>query len=77
MKTVQMTVDELLLGEVDRAVEALHSTRSAFIRHALQLALRQYEIEEMERRHAEGYARRPVEPGEFDVWQAEQAWGEP
>jgi metal-responsive CopG/Arc/MetJ family transcriptional regulator len=76
MKTVQMTVDEPLLGEVDRAVEALHWTRSAFIRHALQLALRQYEIEEMERRHAEGYARRPVEPGEFDVWQAEQAWGE-
>ena len=77
MKTVQMTVDEPLLGEVDRAVEALHSTRSAFIRHALQLALRQYEIEEMEKRHAEGYARHPVEPGEFDVWQAEQVWGEP
>jgi len=77
MKTVQMTVDEPLLGEVDRVVEALNSTRSAFIRHALQLALREYEIEEMERRHAEGYARRPVEPGEFDVWQDEQAWGEP
>jgi metal-responsive CopG/Arc/MetJ family transcriptional regulator len=77
MRTVQMTVDEPLLGEVDRVVEALHSTRSAFIRHALQLALRQYEIEEMERHHAEGYARHPVVSGEFDVWQAEQAWGEP
>lgn len=33
-------------------------------------------IAEMEQRHAEGYARYPVEPGEFDDWEAEQAWGE-
>ncbi|NJN99224.1 MAG: FKBP-type peptidyl-prolyl cis-trans isomerase [Anaerolineales bacterium] len=33
-------------------------------------------IAEMERQHAEGYARYPVEPGEFDIWETEQAWGE-
>ena len=31
---------------------------------------------DMERRHAEGYARHPVKPGEFDLWEAEQQWGE-
>lgn len=77
MKTIQMTIDEPLLTKVDRVVETLETTRSAFIREALELALREYQIAELERRHAEGYARRPVEPGEFDVWEDEQAWGEP
>jgi hypothetical protein len=30
-----------------------------------------------EYKQAEGYARHPVEPGEFDGWEEEQAWGEP
>jgi metal-responsive CopG/Arc/MetJ family transcriptional regulator len=77
MKTVQMTVDESLLAEVDEVTETLHTTRSAFIRAALRLALRRYEIARMEQQHAEGYARHPVEPGEFDVWETEQTWGAP
>jgi metal-responsive CopG/Arc/MetJ family transcriptional regulator len=76
MKTVQMTIDQDLLEEVDRAIEKLNTSRSAFIREALQLALRQYKIRIMEEQHAKGYARHPVEAGEFDVWEAEQAWGE-
>ncbi len=76
MKTIQMTIDEPLLAQVDQAIKGLEMTRSAFIREALELALRHYQILEMERKHAAGYARRPVEPGEFDIWTAEQAWGE-
>jgi metal-responsive CopG/Arc/MetJ family transcriptional regulator len=76
VKTIQMTIDEPLLEEVDRTIRDLEMTRSAFIRQALQLALRRHRIAEMERRHAEGYARHPVQPGEFDVWEAEQVWGE-
>lgn len=76
MKTIQMTIDDPLLAEVDRVIQALNTTRSAFIRQALQLALRRHKIAQMEERHAEGYARHPVEPGEFDVWETEQAWGE-
>lgn len=71
-----MTLDESLLAEVDRAVDALNISRSAFIREALQLALWQYTIQELEGKHAEGYARHPVEPDEFDVWEAEQVWSE-
>jgi hypothetical protein len=28
----------------------------------------------LERRHADGYRRKPVRRGEFDVWTTEQAW---
>jgi metal-responsive CopG/Arc/MetJ family transcriptional regulator len=77
MKTIQMTIDEPLLAEVDQMTQTLNTTRSAFIREALELALKRHVIAEMERKHAEGYTRHPVEPGEFDVWEDEQAWGEP
>ena len=76
MKTIQMTIDEPLLAEVDRVTQDLNTTRSAFIREALQLALRRHIIAKMERRHARGCARHPVEPGEFDLWETEQQWGE-
>ncbi|MCB0153182.1 MAG: ribbon-helix-helix protein, CopG family [Anaerolineae bacterium] len=75
MKTIQMTIDEPLLAKVDEAIQSLKTTRSAFIREALELALRRYQILEMEQRHAEGYANRPIEPGEFDFWESEQVWG--
>lgn len=71
-----MTIDEPLLAEVDRVIQALDTTRSAFIREALELALQKHKIAEMEQRHAEGYAQHPVEPGEFDIWEAEQAWAD-
>ncbi len=76
MKTIQMTIDERLLEEVDRLITVLNTTRSAFIRDALQVALRRYMVAQLEEQHAQGYAQRPVQPGEFDVWAAEQAWVE-
>lgn len=75
MKTIQMTIDEPLLTEVDQLIQTLEMTRSAFIREALELALKWHEIADMEAKHAKGYARHPVEPGEFDVWEDEQVWG--
>ena len=75
MKTIQMTIDESLLSKVDRAILNLETSRSAFIREALKLALKKYEIRKMEERHAKGYAKYPVEKSEFDIWQDEQVWG--
>jgi len=72
-----MTIDETLLSQVDQVTKSLSTTRSAFIRQALRLALKHYQTLELERKHAEGYARRPVEPGEFDLWEDEQAWEQP
>ena len=77
MKTIQMTIDEPLLAEVDQVIQGLNTTRSAFIRDALQLARWQHRIDEMERKHKEGYSRQPGSPGELDIWASEQMWGEP
>ena len=76
MKTIQMTIDEPLLEAVDSLIAALDTTRSAFIREALQAAIRKYTIAELENAHAQGYAQHPAQSGEFDVWSAEQAWGD-
>jgi metal-responsive CopG/Arc/MetJ family transcriptional regulator len=75
MKTIQMTIDERLLKTVDRITRDRKTTRSAFIRGALEAEIRRQQIREDEIRHVEGYARKPVAPGEFDVWINEQDWG--
>jgi Arc/MetJ family transcription regulator len=75
VKTIQMTIDEPLLAEVDRVIGELHTTRSAFIREALEAALRRHAIRKLEQQHAQGYAQHPVKPGEFDMWTDEQHWG--
>lgn len=72
LKTVQITFDEELLNAVDTAVRGIGTSRSAFLRDALQQALKQLQIAALERQHIAGYERFPVEPGEFDVWQNEQ-----
>jgi metal-responsive CopG/Arc/MetJ family transcriptional regulator len=40
METIELTVDELLLAELDRVIRQLSMTRSDFARLALELALR-------------------------------------
>lgn len=77
MKTVQMTLDEDLVAEVDQAARRLKTSRSAFARDALRRAIRQLRIRELEEEHRRGYERAPVSQGEFSVWEDEQAWGEP
>lgn len=76
MKIVQMTLDEELVGAVDRAVLRLGTTRSAFARDALRDALMRLKERDAERKHREGYERKPVEPGEFSDWEDEQVWGD-
>ena len=77
MKTVQMTLDENLLASVDKVAKHLGTTRSAFTRQALKTALREVRTDELERKHREGYKRKPVKRGEFEDWEAEQVWVEP
>jgi metal-responsive CopG/Arc/MetJ family transcriptional regulator len=77
MKTIQMTIDEELLDQVDATSAELGMNRSAFIREALRQAMEYLRVAQMEQQHAAGYAQHPVQPGEFDVWESEQYWGEP
>jgi metal-responsive CopG/Arc/MetJ family transcriptional regulator len=76
MKTIQMTIDEKLLADVDRAVDEMGTNRSLFIRRALQSALRQHAMEKLEARHAAGYAEQPANEDEVTEWISEQVWGE-
>ncbi len=74
MKTVQMTLDESLVRDVDRAAKRLGTTRSAFARKALREALQRIRILDLEKKHREGYARSPVTWQELAVWEGEQVW---
>lgn len=74
METIELTIDESLLAEVDRVTRQLSMTRADFARIALELALRNQKTIALEQQHAQGYARNPVEPGEFDGWESEQVW---
>jgi metal-responsive CopG/Arc/MetJ family transcriptional regulator len=76
MKTVQMTLDNKLVREVDRVVKQIHTTRSAFTRDALRDALRKFNAARLEQQHRQGYELNPVGKVEFSVWEEEQAWGD-
>lgn len=74
MKTVQMTIEPKLVAEVDRVARRMGVTRSAFTRRALRAEIQRIRVEELERRHREGYRRKPSRRGEFDGWGSEQVW---
>ena len=50
MKTVQMTLDESLVKELDKVVK---TSRSAFTRQALQFAIDDFYIKELEKKQIE------------------------
>lgn len=74
MKTVQMTLDDELVRQVDEVVERLGTSRSAFTREALRRALEEIRIEGLEEKQRRGYEKHPVKPGELDDWESEQVW---
>ena len=76
MKTIRMEVEDELYDAVDLMSQQLHTTQSALITEALRLLLQQTTIQELERRHAEGYARQASQPTESLEWETEQVWGE-
>jgi metal-responsive CopG/Arc/MetJ family transcriptional regulator len=76
MRTIQMTLDDDLVIAVDRVSKELQTSRSAFARKALRDALTRYSLEQLERKHRQGYEQYPVAASEFSVWENEQAWGD-
>jgi len=76
MKTIQMTIDEDLLKKVDEIIKQKKITRSAFIRESIVYYLKRKKILEMEKKHREGYKKKPVLQDEFQDWEDEQVWGD-
>ncbi len=77
METIQLSIDESLLAEVQQATAALQITPSDFMKVALERAVQQRKIIELEIRDAKAYAANPQRPEEIEEWQDEQYWGEP
>jgi hypothetical protein len=46
----------------------------AKLRQALREAVHRLTTGELEEKHREEYKRQPVQKGEFDIWENEQAW---
>ncbi len=76
MRTVQMTLDDDLVRQVDSVVKQLHTSRSAFTRDALRDALLNYSTKQLESKHQKGYEKHPASSNEFAVWEDEQSWGD-
>lgn len=76
MRTVQMTLDDDLVQDVDIVAKELRLTRSAFTRKALKQAIRVYHIRKLEQKHRQGYELHPSNYEEFGVWEDEQDWGD-
>ncbi len=80
MRTVQMTIDEKLVSQVDQVIRELKISRSRFTREALQDSLERYRVRKLEEQHREGYEAHPIEKSEpyneFSIWETEQEWGD-
>ena len=76
MRTIQMTLDDELVATVDQLVKKLKTTRSAFARKALRNAVKEVNINLLEKKHKKGYGQHPVDKTEFSVWESEQDWGD-
>ena len=76
MRTIQMTLDDTLVADVDRAVKKLSTNRSAFTRDALRAFLDHINKTQLEKRHQQGYKRQPVSQSDFNDWHDEQVWGD-
>jgi len=74
LKTIQMTLDEDLVEEIDKVVKKLGTTRSAFARDAFRAAICEIIEKRMEIKHQQGYIKEPVRSGEFSAWESEQVW---
>lgn len=75
-KTIQMTLDETLLARIDVAVAEIGTNRSAFIRDAVEMALKQLRIRRLEAQQLAGYKAQPVREEEITEWDSIRVWGE-
>lgn len=76
MQNLNVKVDEPLLAEIDQTAEYLSMTRDEFVQKALERAIDQKREMELERQHAEGYAKYPQTVEEVAEWESEQVWGD-
>jgi metal-responsive CopG/Arc/MetJ family transcriptional regulator len=74
MKTIQIVIDTDLLRAADQEARRAKVNRSTLFREALRGHLKRRRIHALEEQHRRAYARFPIQPGEFDVWDKLIAW---
>lgn len=74
-RSVQISIDEELLREIDRRPETRKHGRSALIRNALRKYLAAEREKAIDAAYARAYAEKPV-GDEFDGLMKSQAWPE-
>jgi metal-responsive CopG/Arc/MetJ family transcriptional regulator len=60
-KIIQVPIEDGLLKRINESAEDVFESRSAFIREACRLRLRDLEARELERRYVAGYRKKPEE----------------
>ncbi len=76
MRTVQMTLDNRLVDEVDRVSKEMSTSRSAFTRDALRAFLDSIMVAQQEQQHRRGYETIPADQSSQVDWEDEQQWGD-
>jgi metal-responsive CopG/Arc/MetJ family transcriptional regulator len=74
MKAIQITLDEELLERLDGDEEVRRDGRSAVLRRAAELYLRQRRDDAIAAAYRRGYAEAGGIGPEFDGWSSEGSW---
>ncbi len=76
MKVIQVTIDEPLLVELDKAAACDGKARSVLVREAVAKMLRKRQFAEWEREELEALRKNPQDLSEIEEWAEIQDWGD-
>jgi hypothetical protein len=74
---MELQISETLFQRIEQAARLAGISTTELIQHLLRRSLGEWTTAELEQQEIEAYMCLPVMPGEFDMWESEQAWGEP
>ena len=76
MKNVQISFDENLLKTIDRFATSSRLTRSAVVREAVKIWVRQKKVKEFEDDWIQKLKENPVDPDDSEAWLKAEKWSD-
>jgi metal-responsive CopG/Arc/MetJ family transcriptional regulator len=74
MKTIQITMDENLLEQLDQDQETQRDGRSAVLRRAIAEYLERRRRQDIAERYRKAYSKKPGLGRDFEGWEDEGQW---